>query len=143
MRKRISVNDLSYTGGIIDGEGSICIRKSKSQKTQRGYLLELDVKVSNTNEWLIRWLHFSYGGSVCKRMGKGNERDYWQWAVQTNQALKFLQLIAPYLKIKKPQAELAIIFGVKRRVGKKKTETEIAIEEAQRITMLSYNRRGK
>lgn len=67
MKKRISINDLSYTGGIIDGEGYIGIKKANSKGSQRGYLLELNVGVTNTNEWLIRWLHFNYGGSVCKR----------------------------------------------------------------------------
>ena len=106
--------------------------------------MELSVGVSNTNEWLIRWLYFNYGGSVCKR-GRRNDKwkDYWEWKVQTAQALRFLKLIAPFLKIKQPQAKLAIEFGKARKQGRRKTEAEIAIEEAQRITMFSYNKKGK
>ena len=107
------------------------------------YLIEVQVQVGNTNEWLINWLLFQYGGCVCKRKAKkDNWKDSWEWKLQTRQALRFLEIILPYLKIKKPQAELAISFGKRRKIGKK-TEAQMAVDEAQRIVMLGYNRKGK
>lgn len=143
MAKQIAISDLAYTGGIIDGEGCIGIKKAKSKYSKRGYYLELQVQVVNTDEWLVRWLFSKYGGCVCRRKAKKvNWKDSWEWKVQTNQALKFLLLILPYVRMKRAQAELAIKFGNQRKQGKK-TKREIAIEENQRRTMLSYNHKGK
>ena len=142
MSKRITPNDLAYTGGLIDGEGYIGIRKVKSKAARAGYCLALKVHITNTNEWLIKWLHFQFGGSVYHHRRNAPYKDDWQWCVQTAQALKFLGLIVPYVKIKRPQAELAIQFG-KRRGHSYKSDEERAIDEAQKILIQSYNRKGK
>ena len=40
----------------------------------------------------------------------------WLWEIRAKKACEFLQLVLPYLQMKRPQAELALSFQ-KRRVG--------------------------
>ena len=125
--------------GIIDGEGCIGL-------TPRGNNYALRVEVGITNEWLIQWLGFSFGGSVSFKPSKNkNWKPSWRWAVVANEALEFLRLIYPYLRLKKPQAEVAIKFQERRfkKKGYALPKDMRAWNEAQSILMHSLNKRGK
>lgn len=138
--RRPKGNDLAYAAGIIDGEGSIGFRGfGKRDKPFHA----IWVRVSNTNEWLVKWLQFNFGGTVRKAKSLPQRKDMWLWTIRTRQALHFLELIVPYLKIKRPQAEIAIQFAKARNYGRKRTDEEIAVEQAQAILMRQYNKRGK
>lgn len=141
MNKKHTIKELAYTGGIIDGEGYIGIRRVKTKNSQRGFLLCLKVHVTNTNSMLVKWLQSLYGGSVYCHPHIGNRKDDWQWCVQTAQALKFLKLIIPYLKIKKRQATIAIPFGLRRKQGKKKA-WELKEDDRDALAIKKLNARG-
>jgi len=137
--------DLSYTAGIIDGEGWINIAHRGFRQTV------IHVGVGNTNEWLINWLQFSYGGSVAKRKPcKDGQKPSWVWDISSKKAGEFLNLVLPYLQIKRPQAELALKFQNRRksRITKgvhgilRMTDAEVALDEADKTLMHSYNKRG-
>ncbi len=139
MRK----TDLAYVAGIVDGEGCIGLYLHQSKKRRPFYVLQ--VTVANTNEWLIQWLKFSFGGSVHLRIcdEPTNCRPQWYWIIAAKKALEFLMLVSPYLRLKKPQAEIAVRFQeAKRHRGRPHTDGEIAIDEAERILMASLNKRG-
>ena len=142
MRK----TDLAYAAGIVDGEGCIGLYLQTTQKSKPSY--KMGVRVSNTNEWLLQWLKFAFGGSVCVQRVSSvekakNYKPQWQWAIITTRALVFLKLIYPYLRLKKPQAEIAITFQqVRRGRGHYLTDEERAVAEAQRIVMANLNKRG-
>ena len=133
--------DLAYMAGIFDGEGSICLRRVARKGMHQCYLLE--VSVGNTNEWIIQQFKFAFGGFAgVNRHGTKNHQVYWQWSLAAIKAGDFLKIIYPYLKIKKPQAELAIKFQEQKtgRRFRERTDAEKAIEEAQRITMVNLHR---
>ncbi len=136
--------DLAYTAGIIDGEGCIGIQKTT-------YANAIYVAVVNTNEWLIRWLRFCYGGNIRIEKSRGpNNKPQFRWAIHTKQAGEFLKLVSPYLRLKRPQAELALSFqsrrkhrggpGIKGAV--RMSDEERILDEANKILMHSYNRKG-
>lgn len=130
--------DLAYIAGILDGEGSISISQVKKNHKSMGHTLR--ISVTNTNEWICQWLHFNFGGTIrirVKGIGWG-KKDIWEWSIASQKALSFLQLISPYIKLKRPQVDLALQFQKKKRRGHKLVE-ERAVEEAQRILMRSYN----
>ena len=129
--------DLAYVAGIIDGEGYIGLtRQGKSRS------IRLTVSVDNTNEWLIQWLHFAFGGSIYLRhRRKENWKPQWSWIITCLRASDFLKLVYPFLRIKKPQAEIAIKFQEARR-GHYMTDEERVIAEAKRIIMKGLNQRG-
>ena len=138
---------LAYTAGIIDADGCISIDKQRnSRNKKRGYALRLSVQVGNTKEWLPFWLKMQYGGSVCQHnSSKPEAKDYWNWNISSHKAVEFLKLILPYLQLKRPQAELGILFQKPRnpRRGRLLTDEQAAIEEAQLLLMRQMNQRGR
>lgn len=134
--------DLAYAAGIIDGEGSIGIYKTGNPKQQ----FVAHVIVTNTNEWLLQWLKFHFGGSIfpnAANRGHPKWKDSWIWQLSPRQSVDFLKLVLPYLKIKKPQAELFLEFQARRVVGKHLSNDIRAVQEANVILMKSYNKKGK
>lgn len=134
--------DLAYIAGIFDGEGCICLRRAKKKG------VALDISVVNTNEWLMQWLKFALGGNFypVQKEGRRNKnwKPCWRWTISSNRALDCLKLLYPYLRLKKPQAELAIKFQEARRgSGYSLTDEEKAVDEAQKIVMGEFNRRGR
>jgi len=121
--------DLAYIAGIIDGEGCIHIQQRSGKN---GYQLLLNVP--STDEWLPAWLNFAFGGSVFFRKScLPNRQDVWVWQTSSNQAKACLEAIYPYLRLKQPQAKIAIEFQQNRRRGGYKTTEEKLIAEAQYI----------
>jgi len=132
-----------YTAGILDGEGSIMIVKFKNPTSKRGYTYQLKVVVVNTNEWLCHWLKMQYEGTIqYKKSKRPQEKDIYEWRLVSQQAKRFLEYIAPYLIIKKAQAEIAIRFQTGRGRGKPQTDAESVIDEIERNLMQGLNSKG-
>ena len=141
--------DLAYAAGLIDGEGWIGMRKKKGIRNKgRAYSYAIGVSVGMANQELPEWLCSMFGGVVCKRLTKqANRHDSWHWQIEHGTALLALRSILPYLKLKRPQAELAIQFqeAIKPRQYKyhPKTQQELALEEMQVTMMRSLNHFGE
>ena len=144
--------DLAYIAGIIDGEG--CIRIEKHSKQNRYYTLEVSVKM--TWRWMPEFLHYSFGGVFRKlKLPEGNptHKEQWGWKVRGTMAVEFLKSIMPYLKLKKAEAELALLFQSKKLpvgtyldrtgIGRRlRTDEDLAVEEAQFILMKELKGKG-
>lgn len=129
------LEQLAYTAGIIDGEGSISLLRGESRPVQ---YFGLAVQVGSTTEWLLLWLESEYGGHIYKFNGnRPKSKPAWKWRINGKFALEFLELIVPYLHIKKPQAELAIKFQ-----SRKNLRNNPVMNEADQILMASLNRKG-
>ena len=127
--------DCAYAAGIFDGEGCIHITRNN-----RGSYA-LIVTVGNNNEWLVKWLQFAFGGYIGTHVSTLSRRPCFQWQLSANKAVEFLQAIMPYLRIKKPQAELAIQFQSKRNhCGISSTPEQNALNEADRLLMRHYKK---
>lgn len=139
--------DLAYAAGIVDGEGCVCIFKAKARGLKRIYGYRMSVSVKNTNEGLINWLESLFGGGGRKLTGRSNCKDVWTWELYAYKASDFLKLIYSYLRIKRPQADIAIEFQKSKRKGgyryHPKTEEELAAEEIQASSMRKLNKRGR
>ena len=150
MPERIKLNDLTrlrktelaYVAGIIDGEGCISLNKNR----QTGYMA-LHLSVANTDELLADYLHSLFGGHryVNRRSKRGpKHKNVWYWSLYAENAVTILKLILPYLKLKRPQVELAIEFQKRRPFGRcsgiKKAKS--VLDEAQHILMSQYNKGG-
>ncbi len=151
--------ELAYTAGIIDGEGTIVIERSRDNKPQQstqrhrnrtrnhsGIKYRMHVSVLIREKSLCEWLRLNYGGSVymAGKPTNPNHSQCWVWRVGSGVASGFLKQIIPYLHLKKLQAENAIRFQLlvesKRRsplsVG------ELAIRETLRDIQSSLNAKG-
>jgi hypothetical protein len=135
----VDKTELAYAAGIVDGEGCISFHT--------GETYSIMVVVVNTSEWLVQWLQTSFGGAVYHRHGECESRGWkpiHHWTIASEEALGFLKLVYPYLRLKKPQAEIAIKFlEMRGSKGRRLTTTEKVIGETQRIMMGKLNKRGK
>jgi len=130
--------DLAYTAGIIDGEGCISICKHSSPTSRYRYRYDLRVDVGMCEELIPMWLYMHFGGNLRNHKGrKPSHRPVYHWQIASKQAQHFLELILPYLKTKRPQAELAITFqkgkSVPRGTYTRKKFKPIVVLEAEGV----------
>lgn len=140
--------ELAYMAGILDGEGTITIARAQEtalvKRKKPAYIPH--VKVCNTNKELMDWVHRTFGGRM------NNERPatarwstlyYVRW--NCRKAQTFLELMLPFLRIKKLQA-LLVLEAIKRRGNTKPGATLSAEEDATRamlyLTVTALNKRG-
>ena len=111
MNDLITEPNKAYIAGIIDGEGSISI-VSNNTKGKKGLYPSTYIKISvgSSSKDLIDFLVKLLGGCSYKEKNKQNRKRFWRWSLSSNQAANFIQIIVPYLIIKKHQANLAIEF---------------------------------
>ena len=104
----MTLYDIGYTACAIDGEGFI--GATEPQATTQG-----SVKVGITNtakEWLER-IHCDFGGALHTH-GKPravNHKQGWVLLFNGRKAIPILKVITPHLRMKKRQAELALLFA--------------------------------
>ncbi len=100
--------DKAYLAGIIDGEGCITINRRRA-KPGHVPVYALQVCISNTSRALQKWLDERFPDKTYWRISHQNPkwRDCYHWTLSGNrQVMVFLREIAPYLVIKREQAEL-------------------------------------
>lgn len=151
---RISTEHAIYIAGLFDGEGCITLSKSSRLKElTKTPTYVLRARVRMTDENTIRWLHSVIGGRFYSaknppgRVSKSpNSKPYFEWSVAGINAVEFLKQISPYLRLKKPQAELAFTFGKTiSKVGGvvSHLSSEVVIERNRlRDAMVQLNHRG-
>lgn len=107
----MSKSTAAYLAGFIDGEGTITITRSWSKKSKCDFY-RVYLTVANTNKEIIDWLYKSYGGWIRTNY---QEHERWKtiyrWHIyRQNDLESFLKSILPYLRLKKRQAEIVLIF---------------------------------
>lgn len=109
-------NDI-YMAGFFDGEG--CIRINKRI---RGSYTEYTVfiTIGQKDGAIMDWITDNFGGGSYL---VGRDSSYI-WTATNKIAYDVLKRITPYLKYKKPQAEIAIDFYEGRNEGKKTSPQE-------------------
>lgn len=97
----ITVADLAYCAGIVDGEGSVSIHLRSKRRT---YQIMVHVAMCEPNA--VELLYRLFGGSlgVTKHAERENHRDQLIWQVAAIKASSCLQLLLPYLRVKRQQA---------------------------------------
>ncbi|MDP2730037.1 MAG: hypothetical protein Q8O55_06115 [Dehalococcoidales bacterium] len=133
----------AYAAGIIDGEGSIGLNRITGDNRRARYTMRVTIGI--TDPGLPLFFQELFGGSVwVAKHTNAKHKDTWFWALRAKKAVPFLVGILPYLHIKRPQAELALRWQSRKHPRYTiLTDHEMALEEADRILMLSYNKRGK
>ena len=141
----MEATELAYIAGIIDGEGFITIRRERHINDR----YSLHVGAGNTDRPLLEWLQASFGGKLVFSPKPEGYKDFFQWAIVSRSANNFLILILPYLRIKKDQAELALLFQagkINKLTGKRRgnrTPSEKIFENACHVQMSGMNKKGK
>lgn len=121
---------LSYIAGIIDGEGSITMRKSHNR-----YLVR--VKIGNTDYPLMDWLALKLKTHI-RIIHKNYPRSKTFYHIQftNNKATSLIKAIYKYLIVKKERADLALNFHKNKFES---YETQLGFKKR----MLLLNHRGQ
>ncbi len=90
----------AYIAGLFDGEGSVCIRRNGS----------IQVSIYNTHRETMRWLHSLLGGYLYGYLSTKKARKLiWKWTRSgAANCRAFLQMVLPYLRIKRTRAIKAV-----------------------------------
>jgi hypothetical protein len=127
-----------YIAGLFDGEGYIGI-----QKTQ------MRIVITSANKIALQKLAADCGkGYVGLSKGKrrGNRGPSWQWkCIKRGQLFPLIEGIAPYVRIKKPQIEIAlrVIQALKKDSVKNPIVRDFVIQSGKQIALLNSRKRQK
>ena len=143
---KLTETEKAYIAGLLDGEGCIGIQKKKSQHTK--YPFDFQVRVIITNSYFptICWLKEKTGIGCAYEYNKSfkeNWNSVHRWQVVANQATEFLEMIYPYIQIKKEIANLILMMPKGRKQGKIRTIKEYQIQENIFSQAKAKNKRGK
>lgn len=104
MSTELTTEELAYAAGFFDGEGCVLITKWNNCYSMR-------VCVTSTNLSVLLWMKERFGGCINDGPDpRPQARMKWCWIASTWVCVRFLEALLPFLKIKKPQAELALEF---------------------------------
>jgi hypothetical protein len=82
----MTIGDIGWLAGIIDGEGCISVTKKRTYKnTTIGYYV-LSVSVANTDEAMINKLVDMFNGCVFLKKRNGKRKDFWRWELSGKSA---------------------------------------------------------
>ena len=100
---------LAYIAGIMDGEGTIRLQKNKV-KANWNFTYHAQLSMGMVTEEIPNLLKETLGGNVREERVL-NRRSIWRWTLTGRfQIIAILEALLPYLRVKKPQAELALEF---------------------------------
>lgn len=111
--------ELAYAAGIIDGEGTIGITelvpteavRRNGTRVRKSPQHRIYVAVSMTDATVPMWLHATFGGNIQRVPARqAQHKPSVRWSLSSERAARFCGVVAPYLRIKRTQAELAISF---------------------------------
>ena len=97
----------SYLAGFFDGEGCISITKNKKRNHYN-----LVVTVSGTKPKIISMFEQFFGGNVRIKLKNFPRQQVWIWNVYGEERREFLQIINPYLILKKEEALLGLKYSM-------------------------------
>ena len=99
--------DLAYLAGFFDSRGSIFI---KSYSTAEGDNYVLQVNVYEQDRSMLEDIEQSFHAGKINESGQGFELRFG-----TTEGHRVLKLLLPYLRVKKPQAQLGIKFQEQKK----------------------------
>jgi hypothetical protein len=116
--------DYAWLAGIVDGEGSIMISRTRVQENHLGFSYRGAISISNTSEEMMKHILKIAGVGNLTRLPESrfDWKDRFNYHASAGAAQILLPKIMPYLILKKPQAEvltefLGLIGGQGRKVA--------------------------
>jgi hypothetical protein len=137
--------DVAYLAGFFDGEGSVTINHMK-RDGGKSDAYTLHVVIGNTDPTVLVWAQSMFGGYLMPRQPRKKQHaPSVQWLIANQWALRFLETIRPYVRMKGGPVDVAINFQrAMRKHGPKRTPPEvIAWREEQRLAIRMMNGRTK
>ena len=113
------LDSLSYTAGIIEGEGCIQITKERNKQYQKDYY-RVRVYVDNSNPLMPIFLHEKYGGYLGSWEQKNKKwRRVFRWRAEIKDTKSFLLKMKDYVTCKRDEVDTALSFFDAKNVTEK------------------------
>lgn len=140
----------AWLAGFVDGEGHIGIQKITAHNRT---FFNVRMQITQCNYNVLQYvaqLTKHQRIHIAHRANK-NQAQAWVWCSDMRVTVKILQEIIPYLRVKKPQAELALEFNAywiahrpkKKRRGQQAEPFDYSIFSPFKARMHALNARGK
>src|SRR5216683_4835898 len=136
---------LAYLAGIIDGEGSIGISWTRPSARNPHGAWTGYINCSMTDEEPIRLLYETFGGYLGTQKPKLlHWRLKYIWSMTSTKACITLNLLLPYLRIKKRQALLCFKLQTLKQTTQRHDlkQAELDARYALWLEMSALNKRG-
>jgi len=101
----------AWMAGFFDGEGCILVHR-----TGRSVAGTLVITINNTHPKALRSFARAFGGRAHRNQWQDPRKikDMWRWSVSGIRAIRALEIMMPYLLVKKPEARVALRFFNKK-----------------------------
>lgn len=144
--KSLDSHDLAYLAGLMDGEGSIGIRKVIDPR-MLNFRYHIFIAVVNCDKPVLEEFKnkTEIGCIYTRKSIKGfTNRPVHQWQISSNQAASLLEVLLPYLRIKRQQAILCIDFShhLDECCRKPLTDEELATREMYKMAISALSQKG-
>lgn len=96
----MTLTDLIYAAGFLDGEGSFIVTSSGERR----------VSIGHTYLPILEQFRSWFGGLICPDHRDGRHKPAWHWQVSGEAALNLCRRVYPFLREKKPQAALLLAY---------------------------------
>jgi len=138
---KLNLLDAAYIAGFLDGEGSIMLIGGGIDRHSIG--LRVVIAQAERSKYILDWISkvAGIGNSVRKKAQNNFQDNGLTWVCHGDAAEGFLLQLLPFLRIKKEQAQLGIVFQSKLRNPVHKSD--IMWQKEAQIMMKNMNKRGK
>jgi hypothetical protein len=135
----------AYAAGVVDSDGCIYSDRRK-RKGPTSY--QVRTSVSMTTPEVPTWFHSKFGGCLMIKKGKNTPLPVYTWIISSQQALRLLKEIEPYLIGKRDRALAGIrlqdSFKVPRTTKRPADDVlafrENAWQEMRKLNLTGYAR---
>lgn len=141
---KISENNLSYIAGFFDGEGSFGFH-SYGARTKAPFLA-----IVNAHKEVLLWIQSMLGGKIYKRKKQKSNHSITyclNWG-KNRQILSVVEVLHPYLKVKKKRSKLIMLYLKSRlnrglKVGKRMPLNDHEKSLQKKFILLNCKYNGK
>lgn len=126
--KKLSKELAAYLAGLMDGDGNISIARQRYGGKDKSPHYRLCAVINMTHRETVQWINLTIPGSLYSIQSKFDYRGSWnrkpihRWSIWGQRAVWFISQIAPYMRVRKKQAQLAILFQSSIKSGRKTNE---------------------
>jgi hypothetical protein len=111
---RITVPELAYIAGIVDGECAITMEPRKHPSNGLRCRIP-EITLGSVDQELVLWMHERCGGSmsVSKRAHRPNTKDLHRWVLRGAMCKEVTASVLPYLVIERKRLRAEKILTMK------------------------------
>lgn len=126
--------EYSYIAGLFDGEGCISILKLSRPKLTPNPIYSLNLSISSTYLPVLKEVQTFLGyGNIYYQAARGNNKAKGLFSVTGKFVRPFLDIVYPYLIIKRAEADVAYEFLETRVTGYSAKQSPEAIARRQAL----------